>query len=633
MQRAVIRLLDSRWALAAASLASLFIGLFFSFVWAPHPWGWQGIDQYHELARALIRGESFGTTDVPWAYAYYVAAWYAIGGERTWLPVLGQVMANAAVPILLYNLMRPAVNRRTATLAALLISVFSFNTIYASTQASDALCTVLFMASLVCLSRGHRFGQASYFAIGGVLAGLVPQFRPNMVLLPFVFAGLYVVWPPRGRRHVWHAAVYLFCMALALAPWTVRNYNLTGRFLPTSTHGGVQLWYGSLQSGPYLEDRSSNPRAVFESPAFPYTSLANTSIIVSIERPACRPSDAPPVSLHFWTDRQPAPVRLSPVSSSPTRLVFEIPGQPSPTAIYYYVDAGGAVGRDRPFVYLVDTNHLGDLDRHDDLLDVFDLARMVRSHTATADLEAAVSALVPRTARPMPGPFVSGIQDADGTTILRLTDGSQLAVPAHFSDRVTDLEASGDLASALIGAYRLRSAMTPAAAPAADPCQLIEVSPANRIFYRHEVHMMGRYLALAFDNIERDPVSFAVASVYRTFRLFVIRASDDWRTSHQFAGAAVVYAIGEIASFSYFLLFLAGAVIAWRRRSSLLAALVPILYVPATISVVLTNMRYTTTVQPLLFMFIALTLAALLKLDDDAATDEHTTPALHSREP
>ena len=32
----------------AASGASLAIGLFFIFVWAPHPWGWQGFDQYHE---------------------------------------------------------------------------------------------------------------------------------------------------------------------------------------------------------------------------------------------------------------------------------------------------------------------------------------------------------------------------------------------------------------------------------------------------------------------------------------------------------------------------------------------------------------------------------------------------------
>ena len=38
-----------------ACAASFSIGLFFIFVWAPHPWGWQGFDVYYDLGRALAR--------------------------------------------------------------------------------------------------------------------------------------------------------------------------------------------------------------------------------------------------------------------------------------------------------------------------------------------------------------------------------------------------------------------------------------------------------------------------------------------------------------------------------------------------------------------------------------------------
>ena len=65
-----------------ASLTTLAIGLFFVFVWAPHPWSWRGIDQYDELARALARGEPFATTDVPWGYAYFVAVFYWLFAEQ-----------------------------------------------------------------------------------------------------------------------------------------------------------------------------------------------------------------------------------------------------------------------------------------------------------------------------------------------------------------------------------------------------------------------------------------------------------------------------------------------------------------------------------------------------------------------
>jgi hypothetical protein len=47
-----------------------------------------------------------------------------------------------------------------------------------------------------------------------------------------------------------------------------------------------------------------------------------------------------------------------------------------------------------------------------------------------------------------------------------------------------------------------------------------------------------------------------------------------------------------------------------RRRSSVWLLLLPIVYVPITISYVLTNMRYTVTIQPPLFAFVAVAVTA-----------------------
>ena len=70
----------------------------------------------------------------------------------------------------------------------------------------------------------------------------------------------------------------------------------------------------------------------------------------------------------------------------------------------------------------------------------------------------------------------------------------------------------------------------------------------------------------------------------------------------------------------YLTFALLGAWIGWRRGYAVLLPLALILYIPATISFVLTNMRYTTTVQPLLLTFVAVVwwrppIAA--RLDDD----------------
>jgi len=644
MRLALQQWLDSPRSITYASLTTLAIGLVFVFVWAPHPWSWRGIDQYDDLARALARGEPFGTTDVPWGYAYFVALFYALFPGTPWAAVTAQVIINALTPILLYRLARPAVGQRVAALAAWITAIFSFNTIYASTQTSDSICTVLFLASLVCFVRAHQASSTWGFAAAGVLSGLTPQFRPNMILLPVLVIAGYAFWPdtpervgngasgsgPPRRRRLIQCAVFLLAVIAMLAPWTVRNYRYTGTFQPTSTHSGIQLWYGTLQVGPYIESRAHNPRSIFASPAFDYTAL-EMPIVVSAHHQCAVPGTV--LRLAYRTDRDPQLKWVDGREVSPGRPTFEIPAQPAPTAIYYFFDAGGDTsphgGNEEPLIYFVSKDHLGDLDRRHELLDLFDLGRLMRhlawqeplpaaaaldldgnGRTEVSDLRAAVAALMPEK----PDPFAA-FTAGDQSAVLRLSDGSTLAMPREFDGTQTDVEVEGTLAGALVSSHVSFDALR------AGPTRRRTCAPAgdvsvNEVFYRKEPHDMRRYTTLAFDNISRDPAAFAQASAYRLVRLFIVRpGTGDLATTFQYRGSRLIFNAGLILSATYFALFVAGVIIAWRARSPFLYALIPIAYVPLTICFVLTNMRYTITVQPLMFVFVALAVAAVLRLD------------------
>jgi 4-amino-4-deoxy-L-arabinose transferase-like glycosyltransferase len=495
---------DAPRTISLAALISLLLGLFFTFVWAPHPWTWQGIDQYHDLARALARGEGFNTTDVPWGYAYYLAFFYALFGERLWLPILVQVVANATMPLMLFAIVQPLAGRRTAALAALVLGVFSFNTIYASTEMSDALASVAFLAAVWCFFRAHATGRVAWFALSGLLAGVAAQFRPNLLLLPALVAVVYVFVSIRleadTTRTVHRGAVVVLCSIIPVVPWIVRNYQLAGVFLPTSSHGAIQLWYGSLQVGPYLENFSENPRAALAQAPVDYTSIVGMPIIVSVDASACSAEIRSALTLRYWTGRDPTRRSID-VRASDT----QIPGQPDGTTVYWRIDPAPAEAA--PSVYLVSTAH----------------TNLDGKHPAA------------------------------------------LAVPQCLQGRVK----------------------------------------LNDVFYRREIHNMRRYTALAMENIRREPFAFAAASAYRAVRLFIVRPASSGSATYKFAGADLVYFAGLLLSLTYFLLFLAGVAVAWRQRSPLLAFLVPIVYVPATICFVLTNQRYSVTVQPLMFAFIA----------------------------
>jgi Dolichyl-phosphate-mannose-protein mannosyltransferase len=663
------RSLDSPRIPLLAAAISLVIGLTFVFVWAPHPWGWHGIDLYHELARALARGEPFSTTDVPWGYAYFVAAFYWLFGERAWIPVTAQAVANAGIPLMMYPLVRAFASRRVAAIATLLIGAFSFNTVYASTESSDAICTVLFVGGLLCFARGylgtHSLKSFGAIALSGLIAGTVPQFRPNMLLLPAVMAAGYVVLSQRRRLAVAQMAVFLVCVAIALAPWVVRNYWLTGAILPTSTHGGVQLWYGTLQVGPYIESRAYNPRSVFEATPFDYTSMIDQSILVDAEQQSCAPPGLT-TELVYYTNRDAHPRSLQPVHQRDHVLRFEIPAQPEATTIHYHFvtqwsspDASGVMmshqqitlpdEESAPLVYFVSSQHLRDLDAAGDLIDVFDVVRLMRhvawgdalgptpgdwdgdGRTDERDITRAATLLVGRHAT-VERTFPSRPLDvSEGAVTLRFSDGSTLTVPRAFAGAITDLEIRGRHAGSLIPAHRplrqsfesgaLRTSHVLEASPAqapdgVDKCARIGPVRINDVFYRQEPHLMRRYMALAFDNISRDPWAFAAASAYRMGRLFVMRGSDDVQTTQQFGGSRLVYLGGLTLSAIYLGLFVIGVGIAWRSRSALMVFVVPVVYVPLTICFVLTNMRYSLTVQPLMFIFIAVAIDALLPYAD-----------------
>jgi hypothetical protein len=644
--RRLERALDGVDVIYAACGLSLAIGLLFIFVWAPHPWGHEGFDHYHQLALTLAAGGAFPTMDVPWGYAYFLAAFYRVFGDHPTIPLLAQATLNAAMPLLVFAAARVWFDRRTAALAAVITSVGSFNTVYASTQSSDAVCTVIFMCAVLAFVTSQRRNDLRWSALAGALAGLESQFRPNLVLIPLLLVA-YLALFARRRRWPAHAATLIACTALVLAPWLVRNYRLTRMFVPASVHSGVQLWYGTLQVGPYLHSRAYNPRAIFESPVFEYTSLDHLPLIITARPPTCDIPQPTNVAVVYWTDRDRTP-RTAPGHLEGGAMTFSAAVPPAPAVFYYYLtgdwttpaglvtQATPTAGAAAPFVFFVSRDHLTDLDLHGDLLDVFDLIRMMR-HLAWHEplpfaarlasigidddgLDAVITRLE-REFQPAPGigappRFSFDERVAD----LTFGDGSRLTVPREWHGRITDVTISGPLASALMWSTepveRLRLARPSVAAPPpqkADPCQAFDQIVVNAAFYRREPHLLNRYMALAFDNIERAPLQFTAASAYRAVRLFVIHGTDDRLTSQQFSHGGAVYAAGTAASTLLAALLVLGAIIAWRRGNPVGLPLLLILYVPLTISPMLTNMRYTVTVQPIVFIFVAAAVTALLE--------------------
>jgi NADH:ubiquinone oxidoreductase subunit K len=629
------------------------LGLFFIFVWTPLPWGWHGIDFYYENALALARGEPFATTKIMWGYAYFLAPWYYLFGDRPWMPLVAQAAINASIPLMLFYLARREIGTRVAVVAAALSAVLSFNTVYASTQAADAVCTALVMALMLAWGTALRDDRpadsagrspAVLFAVSGALAGLAYQFRPNLIFFPVVLAAITLA-VRRNRAALRHVGILaVLCVAAGL-PWVIHAYRSTGLLIPASTHGGKQLWFGTLQTGPYFDNWLANPRSVLENAFIEYTSLDDVPLIVSGRVQPCARDGLQSIELRYWTSRDPAVRRVSLTSGRNGAFEQSIGRQTAPVALSYYFVVRAlrngepvefstpARGAEDPGILAVTRDHLGDLDVASQWLDVFDVIRLTRhvvwnealpsprqldlnrdGVSDDHDLRRAATLLADPSQQAAASSLLTAVEQGSGSATLRFADGSTLEIPRQWDGRISSVVVRGELAARVATRSRTFASLTlePARYDTARVpdlgCLELEDAGINRVLRRYEPQEMRRATALALDNIRREPGAFAVASLERALRLFLVEGGTDRTTTVQFANSPTVYGVGRMVSIAYFGLFVCGLILAVVRRQRLVVLLAPIVYVPATICPMLVTSRYSTTMQPFIFVFMAIAL-------------------------
>jgi 4-amino-4-deoxy-L-arabinose transferase-like glycosyltransferase len=102
-----------------------------------------------------------------------------------------------------------------------------------------ALAAALAMMARRPEDRGPRIEDRGPI-LGAVLTGLAILTRPAMLFF-IPFAALWFLW----RRRPSDALVFVVVSALCVAPWTIRNHRVYGRWIAVASEGGVTFWTGN----------------------------------------------------------------------------------------------------------------------------------------------------------------------------------------------------------------------------------------------------------------------------------------------------------------------------------------------------------------------------------------------------
>ena len=255
--------MTARPALVGCLAAALALRLAFAlFYWVDQPLT-HDEREYLALARSVARGDGFRyPADEPrpgTAQQFGRAPGYPL-----FLATLGvmqpaehaprrvqiaQAFVGTVIVLLIASIASRAAGPRAGLVAGAVAAVYPPLVWTPAYVLSETLFSALALAVarvLQSLDRGSGIGGRGSgvghrgSVIAGVLTGAAILTRPGMVFfLPFA-----ALWLWRRRRAA-DAAIFLVVSVLCVAPWTIRNHQVYGRWIAVASEGGVTFWTGN----------------------------------------------------------------------------------------------------------------------------------------------------------------------------------------------------------------------------------------------------------------------------------------------------------------------------------------------------------------------------------------------------
>jgi hypothetical protein len=233
------------------------VGLLLRLAWVLYldPQAEGDAEAYRSLARWLADEGRYGETPTAWrppGYSLVVSLTYMAGMSTEWGSRLVDIGASFLLPIVLAAIVWLRAGPRLGFWALTLFMLHPVTIGHAAMSLSQGVAAVcLYLALLACYAAAQTtrpVGRFALTALGGMALGYASLTRAEcLVAIPIVAAYLGYRWRWQGWLGI---LVFLVASAGAIAPWTIRNYRVTERFVLISTNGGEVFFSANYVTDP-----------------------------------------------------------------------------------------------------------------------------------------------------------------------------------------------------------------------------------------------------------------------------------------------------------------------------------------------------------------------------------------------
>lgn len=211
-------------------------------------------DFYSTIAVNLLNGHGFvgepGGEPILWRaplYPAFLAIVYALfGEENVWAILIAHALLDGMTATLVWWIGSQLYGETVGVLAAIGFASYPLSAYYTGRFMPEPLFTLVLAGTSAAMMKAVHSGKVVHFSVVGALVALAALIKP--VALGFApFLVLYLLYRGRQelRRAVLHSVVLMVSFVVVVMPWTLRNYAVTGTFIPVATGVGYSLWSGN----------------------------------------------------------------------------------------------------------------------------------------------------------------------------------------------------------------------------------------------------------------------------------------------------------------------------------------------------------------------------------------------------
>jgi 4-amino-4-deoxy-L-arabinose transferase-like glycosyltransferase len=248
----IMKIKRERKVLTAIILIILLVGFGYTYLISGREF-WDDEHDFDITAQNVVQGNGFSripNSSVPMIrrvplYPLFLAFIYALFGHSFAAARVFQIFLVALTALIGYLVARLIFKGELAFLSLLLIGLWPPLIVFSTRIMSEVLNTLLLSLSILCLVMLlHRRSIVLAF-ISGLLIGITTLCKATTALFPF-FVFLFLILVYRSKKEaLFHGLILILAAAVAISPWTIRNYVQFKTFIPLQLGVSPGFWVGT----------------------------------------------------------------------------------------------------------------------------------------------------------------------------------------------------------------------------------------------------------------------------------------------------------------------------------------------------------------------------------------------------